>query len=127
MCRFSPRGDLIFVGSSLGSLYIYETATKAVRPFLFSANQRLNFFGGEQQVHHEKVSPNSAIKTMEFDRQGSAIVVNSSDRCIRVLSLDTLTGTVSHDHKFQDLINRTPWNRCNFSADGEYVIACGGP
>lgn len=35
-CRFSPKGDLIFVGSSLGSLYIFETASKSVRPLMHS-------------------------------------------------------------------------------------------
>ena len=25
-------------------------------------------------------------------------------------------------HKFQDLVNRTPWNGCGFSRDGEYII-----
>ena len=25
-------------------------------------------------------------------------------------------------HRFQDLVNRTPWNGCGFSRDGEYII-----
>lgn len=25
-------------------------------------------------------------------------------------------------HRFQDLVEKTPWNGCGFSTDGEYVI-----
>lgn len=25
-------------------------------------------------------------------------------------------------HRFQDLVNKTPWNGCGFSRDGEYII-----
>jgi COMPASS component SWD1 len=29
-------------------------------------------------------------------------------------------------HRFQDLVNRTPWNGCGFSRDGEYIIGGAG-
>lgn len=29
-------------------------------------------------------------------------------------------------HRFQDLVNRTPWNTLRFSNDGEYIIGGAG-
>lgn len=31
IARFSPRGDLVYVGTSQGTLYIFDTRTKIVR------------------------------------------------------------------------------------------------
>ena len=63
---------------------------------------------------------------MEFDRRGTALVINASDRCIRVYTIDATNGPLILHHKFQDLINRTPWNGCSFSKDGDYVCAGAG-
>ena len=74
----------------------------------------------------------------------SAIVINSNDRCIRVIRLLASAPSDSDpdepsssppppprpprvpwfdvQHRFQDLVNRTPWNGCGFSRDGEYII-----
>lgn len=30
ICRFNPRGDLVYVGSSLGTLYVFDARTKLV-------------------------------------------------------------------------------------------------
>lgn len=30
------------------------------------------------------------------------------------------------EHRFQDLVNRTPWNTCNFSNDGDFVVGGAG-
>ena len=57
------------------------------------------------------------------------LVTNSTDRTVRMhtiaadTDLDNLGGiVVTPVHKFQDLINRSPWNGIGFSGDGEYVI-----
>lgn len=85
----------------------------------------------------------------------SAMIVNSNDRVIRLISLSPFPpappsppSPSSDDdeemqepepyepppprparipyfeivHKFQDLVNRTPWNGCGFSSDGEHIM-----
>jgi COMPASS component SWD1 len=78
----------------------------------------------------------------------SALVLNSQDRCIRYITLSPFPPSPPSDsedeeaaavfelppprppripyftveHKFQDLVNRTPWNGCGVSSDGEYII-----
>lgn len=80
-----------------------------------------------QCVHHEKIC-GQAIKDMEFDPNGSSLVVNANDRAIRVYGMsfskdpDHRVVYILH-HRFQDLISRNPWCHCKFSSDGEYVVA----
>lgn len=69
----------------------------------------------------------------------SSLVVNSNDRSVRVLNLVPLEWDSDEEepeiltreqkipilelqHRFQDLVNKTPWNGCGFSRDGEYII-----
>jgi len=109
VARFNPSGDLIYVGTSQGMLHIFDCRTKVL-------------------VHSEQISKNNTIKSMEFDREGGAIVVNSNDRIIRVYALKVRAGqptpSMVLEHKFQDTIVRTPWQGCGFSAD--YVVAGAG-
>ncbi|KAL8277331.1 hypothetical protein RQP46_010284 [Phenoliferia psychrophenolica] len=150
ICRFNPRGDLIYVGTSKGNINIWDVQTKT---FLWSEN----------------TGSNTTIKHMEFDDKGSTLVINSNDRCIRVIRLlptapsssdsepeeddeeengDKGPAAADEDedaeiasppaprpprvpwfeiqHRFQDLVNRTPWNGCGFSRDGEYIIGGAG-
>lgn len=73
-------------------------------------------------------------------------MINSNDRCIRVVRLLSSPPTDSDDeapaesgpprpyrvpwfqleHKFQDLVNRTPWHGCGFSRNGECVMGGAG-
>lgn len=75
-------------------------------------------------------------------------MTNCNDRCIRVIQLldeppSNSDSDSSHpatlppphpvnvpyfliQHRFQDLVNRTPWNGCGFSRDGEYIIGGAG-
>lgn len=63
----------------------------------------------------------------------------SNDRVIRVYAVNEAAlyaqavGEEAHlqdllipQHRFQDLVNRTPWNAIRFSNDGEYVVAGAG-
>jgi len=123
--RFTPRGDLVFVGTSLGSIYIYETTTKEVCVFLLWVVTWL-IWGVVQCVHHEKVCVNASITGMEFDPKGTALVINSNDRFIRVFGIDAEAGNLLLHHKFVDHITQTPWSGCMFSKDGEFVCAGAG-
>ncbi|CAH7673173.1 WD40-repeat-containing domain protein [Phakopsora pachyrhizi] len=109
VARFNPTGDLVYVGTSQGSINIFETRTKSL-------------------VGAEQVSNNNSIKAMEFDSRGTSLVLNSNDRVIRVYTLEFLSNQLlpkmKLDHKFQDTIVRTPWQGCKFSS--EYVVAGAG-
>lgn len=92
------------------------------------------------------MSPASSIRSLAFDRAGTSLVTNSNDRCIRVFTINELAfydfavspdseegeGAAQHlelltlDHRFQDLVNRPPWNAVTFSNDGEYVVGGAG-
>uniref|UniRef100_H3AYS0 RB binding protein 5, histone lysine methyltransferase complex subunit n=1 Tax=Latimeria chalumnae TaxID=7897 RepID=H3AYS0_LATCH len=73
-------------------------------------------------------SNTTAIKSIEFARKGSCFLINTADRIIRVYDgREILTcgrdGEPEPMQKLQDLVNRTPWKKCCFSGDGEYIVA----
>ncbi|GAA5878946.1 hypothetical protein JCM3774_000668 [Rhodotorula dairenensis] len=132
--RFNPRGDLIYVGTSRGNIHIWDVQTK-------------------EWLWTEYVGSPTAVKHLEFNTSGSALVLNSQDRCIRYITLSPVPPSPPSDsededaaaaafepppprppripyftveHKFQDLVNRTPWNGCAVSSDGEYIIGGAG-
>ena len=49
-------------------------------------------------------------------------MVNTNDRAVRILSVTRSGRELGVVHKFQDLVNRTPWNGVGFSGDSEYVV-----
>ena len=108
-----------------------------------------------QLLHTEKISGGSAIKHLEFDKAGTSLIVNSNDRALRIYSFDELafygstlascaaasadptyaandqastssTPCLILQHRFQDLVNRTPWNAIRFSNDEEYIVGGAG-
>ncbi|SCV72121.1 BQ2448_4815 [Microbotryum intermedium] len=140
VARFNPKGDLVYIGTSLGNIHVWDVQTK-------------------QHLWTEYTGVPSSIKHMVFNKEGDAIVLNSNDRCIRVLRLldepwDSSMGQDEGDgagpmdtsgtngatslprppripyfhlqHAFQDLVERTPWNGCRFSQSGDYVIGGAG-
>jgi COMPASS component SWD1 len=54
------------------------------------------------------------------------LILSSSDRALRILTVSPQTGDLLPIHRFQDLVNRTPWNAVGFSGDGEYVMGGAG-
>ncbi|GAA5893792.1 WD40 repeat domain-containing protein [Sporobolomyces salmoneus] len=144
LARFNPRGDLIYVGTNRGNINIWDVRTK-------------------EWLWTEFIGSTHAIKHLEFSPKGDAIIVNSADRILRLISLSPFPppppsppappSNPDEDgdeelaaepeepepyepppprppripyfeivHKFQDLVNRVPWNGCGFSSDGEHVI-----
>ena len=58
----------------------------------------------------------------------SCFLVNTADRIIRVYESGEVLacgkdGEPEPIQKLQDLVNRTPWKKCCFSGDGEYIVA----
>ena len=49
------------------------------------------------------------------------MAINATDRVIRLYELSS-DKPPKLMHKFQDLVNRIQWSRCQFSCDGEYVV-----
>ena len=114
---FDPSGDRIYAGTRDGMLRVYDARTRWVI--------------WKQQV------ATSLIKQIAFDRTGRYMVINSSDRAVRVLAItprtieldqseDLFPITIHPLHRFQDKIGKTPWNTVAFSGDGEYVMGGAG-
>ncbi|KAJ9097602.1 hypothetical protein QFC21_004636 [Naganishia friedmannii] len=125
---FHPSGEWIYVGTSQGILLIFDARTRWL-------------------VHREKIST-TALKQIAFDRSGRYIVINSTDRAVRVMfvehqespaviiapssatdftsdftsNLSRATVSIVPLHRFQDQVSRTPWNAVGFSGDAEYVM-----
>ncbi|KAJ3054017.1 hypothetical protein HK097_002846 [Rhizophlyctis rosea] len=102
---FTPNGSKIYVGTTKGVIVIFDTVT-----------------GKSEQIF--RAAGTATIKHIEFSRKGSDLVVNATDRIIRLYSVKHSDDGTRLDlqHKFQDSVNRNAWAACCFSADGEYVI-----
>nr|ODN95981.1 compass component swd1 [Cryptococcus depauperatus CBS 7855] len=103
---FSPCGSRIYVGTSNGMLLVFDPMSKRI-------------------LQRAKLA-NSTIQALRFDSSGYHLITSASDRALRLLQVDPLTLTLTPLHRFQDLINRTPWNSIGFSGDAEYVMGGAG-
>ena len=129
---FTADGKHILAGTSKGCVNVIETQTARLI-------QSTKLSAGNTIITHLRLSPN-----------GRDLLVNSSDRVIRTLTLPDLSGAVADaqresstdspapdsnnntalmlnvEHKFQDLVNRLQWNYVAFSgtANADYVAAC---
>ena len=66
---------------------------------------------------------NATIKSIQVSRRDE-IVINSTDRVVRVYQLGTDPRSEPElQQKFQDLVNRIQWAQACFSCDGDYVVA----
>lgn len=123
---FDPTGEYIYAGTKDGWIWVYDAKTRWV-----TWRQRVSM---------------TLVKQIAFDKTGRYMVVNSSDRAVRVLAVTTppppsasdpaevadprlvpkYQATIQPLHRFQDTIGRTPWNNVGFSGDGEYVMGGAG-
>ncbi|XP_027059509.1 retinoblastoma-binding protein 5 homolog [Pocillopora damicornis] len=115
VASFDRKGEYIYTGNSKGKVLVIEAETlQVVTSFRIQTG----------------TSANTAIKGIEFARRGSAFLINSQDRIIRVFDSQIVLscqGTEGAEpepiQKLQDLVNRTLWKKCCFSGDGEYICA----
>lgn len=111
----SPDGECIVLGTSKGDLLLLHLDT--------------------QQLIERINSGSSGVREVALDKSGRTLVTNSNDRAVRWYSFASTKSAASQEndaipiqvnctlqHKFQDLINRTPWSGIGFSGDGEYVF-----
>ncbi|RXK41961.1 hypothetical protein M231_00682 [Tremella mesenterica] len=103
---WSPCGSRIYAGTTGGLLLVIDPLSRYVMNRIRVAN--------------------SGIKQLTFDAMGRNIILSSTDRALRTLSVDSRTGALAPVHRFQDLINRTPWHAIAFSGDAEYVMGGAG-
>uniref|UniRef100_A0A674DN72 Retinoblastoma-binding protein 5 n=1 Tax=Salmo trutta TaxID=8032 RepID=A0A674DN72_SALTR len=107
VAAFDRRGEYIYTGNAKGKILVLNTDTQdLVASFRVTTG----------------TSNTTAIKSIEF-----CVLVNA-ERIIRVYDgREILTcgrdGEPEPMQKLQDLVNRTPWKRCCFSGDGEYIVA----
>uniref|UniRef100_A0A671NFG0 Retinoblastoma-binding protein 5 n=1 Tax=Sinocyclocheilus anshuiensis TaxID=1608454 RepID=A0A671NFG0_9TELE len=113
VAAFDRRGDYIYTGNAKGKILVLNTNKQdLVASFRVTTG----------------TSNTTAIKSIEFARKGSCFLINTADRIIRVYDgREIMTcgrdGEPEPMQKLQDLVNRTPWKRCCFSGDGEYIVA----
>lgn len=128
---FSLHGNHILTGTNKGYLNIIETETRRI-------------------IHSTKVS-SGLISLLRLSSNGRSLLVNSTDRIIRVINLPDLTQirpstagigdseevdpatlaeniSLTVEHKFQDLVNRLRWNHTTFShsssnSSSDYITA----
>lgn len=108
---FTAQGDHIIAGTSKGWVNIINVETC-------------------QMIHSTKLC-NGLIVYLRLTASGRHMVINSSDRVIRTISvpdfpkdvLDIDNIKLEVEHKFQDIVNRLSWNHVAFSSTGEYVTA----
>jgi COMPASS component SWD1 len=100
---FSRDGEKIYFGSSKGNIYVYDVHNN-------------------MSIESLKINTGSStIKNIHISRKGKDLLVNSSDRQIRVFAIQE-NGEIEQQHKFQDPVNQIQWVQCCFSPNSEYVI-----
>ncbi|XP_022098531.1 retinoblastoma-binding protein 5-like [Acanthaster planci] len=113
VASFDRRGKYIYTGNAKGKVLVVSTDNlKLVASFKVTTG----------------TSNTTAIKSIEFARRGNCFLVNTADRIIRVYESGEVLacgkdGEPEPIQKLQDLVNRTPWKKCCFSGDGEYIVA----
>jgi COMPASS component SWD1 len=99
---YSPDGEELFVGDSRGVVSILDANTKQVKRHL-----------------RVSASANASVKSLLVSSDQKWLLVNSSDRCIRIFNL------IKYElHKeLYDAVNRQQWKAMVFSPDCEHVLA----
>ncbi|TFY80416.1 hypothetical protein EWM64_g3606 [Hericium alpestre] len=110
--RFDPSGKHIFVGTSAGSILVFNTRTKTM-------------------VARHKISGAGIMKGFDFAKSGRRLVTNSSDRMLRQFNLPSypppnpngeyIEQELEPIHRFNDPINKTAWHAMSYSPDGEWL------
>ncbi|KAL5488231.1 SWD1 [Sanghuangporus weigelae] len=108
--RFDPSGKHVFVGTSHGSILVFNTRTKML-------------------VCRYRISGAGIMKGLSFAKYGRRLITNSSDRTLRQFNLPLSFPSQLEEeeqelepaYKFSDPISRVAWHNMAYSPDGEWL------
>ncbi|KAN0040120.1 hypothetical protein ACTA71_012010 [Dictyostelium dimigraforme] len=100
---FNRKGEKIFFGDSCGMISVLDFKSMTIdRQFKIA-------------------SSNTTVKQIEFSRNHRYMLVSSSDKVLRLISLES-TNLYQLIREYQDSVNRMHWKKCCFSSNNEYVV-----
>ena len=71
-----------------------------------------------------QIKGNASIKSIKFDSSGNHIVINSTDKILRIYSkIDNSPLKWELTNEIVDSINRLQWKCTTFSRDADYIVA----
>lgn len=112
--KFDNTGKHIYLGHANSLIFICESKSHNMITSFYVTNS----------------STTNSIKSLEFSKNNQILLVNASDHLIRVYKIDQILTNKLVNCKqqqpfqvFQDVVARSPWKNCCFSADAEYVCA----
>ncbi|KAI0722010.1 COMPASS complex protein [Cerioporus squamosus] len=110
--RFDPSGKHVFVGTTSGTLLVFNTRTKTM-------------------IARHRISGAGIIRGLVFHPSGRRLVTNSSDRVLRQFNLPVYAPPTADDeyieqeleptHRFHDPISKVAWHNMSYSPDGEWL------
>ncbi|KAM9958157.1 hypothetical protein ACTFIW_013137 [Dictyostelium discoideum] len=100
---FNRRGEKIFFGDSCGMISVLDFKSMTI----------------DRQF--KVASSNTTVKQIEFSRNHRFMLVSSSDKVLRLISLES-TNLYQQMREYQDSVNRMHWKKCCFSSNNEYVV-----
>ncbi|KAF8075966.1 WD40 repeat-like protein [Lyophyllum atratum] len=105
VARFDPSGKHIFVGTSSGSILVFNARTKTM-------------------IARHKITGAGTMKGLDFAKSGRRLVTNSSDRTLRQFNLP-IYPPPNADGEFIDEelepTHRRQWYGMSYSPDGEWL------
>ena len=105
VAAFAQQGDFIFLGDNKGAIYIVHTD---------SLKEKGKF----------QIKGSAMIKSIVFDSSGDHMIVNSSDKTLRIFSHSESEHSVwEQTTEIADSINRLQWKCTCFSRDSDYILA----
>ncbi|KAN0041948.1 hypothetical protein ACTFIV_004504 [Dictyostelium citrinum] len=100
---FNRKGEKIFFGDSCGMISVLDFKSMTI----------------DRQF--KVASSNTTVKQIEFSRNNRFMLVSSSDKVLRLISLEA-TNLYQLIREYQDSVNRMHWKKCCFSSNNEYVV-----
>jgi len=112
VARFDPTGRYVFLGTSSGTILVFNSRTKTM-------------------IARHKLSSTGTLKGLTFTQSGRRIVTNSSDRTLRQFNIPNyafhlqsqsfLESELEPTFRFSDPINKVAWHTMAYSPDGEFL------
>ncbi|EGC32041.1 hypothetical protein DICPUDRAFT_82100 [Dictyostelium purpureum] len=100
---FNRKGLKIIIGDTASMITVIDYSSMKIEKTFKIAN-----------------SSNLTIKQIEFSRNHRYMLVNSTDKILRLFSLENNYQLV---REYQDSVNRMQWKKCCFSSNNEYILA----